>query len=145
MIGALMEGGGMTARTQVQTDAAPAAIGPYSQAIRAGGLIFTAGQVGAEPSTGALAEGVAAQADRAMQNLAAVLHAAGTGLDRVVKTTIFLIDMADFAAVNEAYARHLAPPYPARSTLAVAALPKGALVEIEMVALAAGDEEPQPS
>jgi len=140
-----MDGGGVTARTQVQTDAAPGAIGPYSQAIRAAGLVFTAGQVGAEPSTGELADGVAAQADRAMRNLAAVLDAAGTGLDRAVKTTIFLIDMADFAAVNEAYARHLSPPYPARSTIAVKALPKGALVEIEMVALAAGDEEPQRS
>ena len=134
----------MTARTQVQTDAAPAAIGAYSQAIRAGGLVFTAGQVGAQPSTGALADGVAAQADLAMQNLVAILRAAGTGLDRVVKTTIFLVDMADFAAVNEAYARHLSPPYPARSTIAVRALPKGALVEIEMVALAVA-EEPRPS
>lgn len=127
----------MTERAAVQTDAAPAAIGPYSQAIRAGGLIFTAGQVGAEPSTGALAEGIADQADQALRNLAAVLEAAGTRFDRVVKTTIMLVDMADFAAVNEAYARHLSPPYPARTTVAVRALPKGALVEIEMVALAA--------
>ena len=131
----------MTVRAQVQTDAAPAAIGPYSQAIRAGGLVFTAGQVGAEASTGVLAEGVAAQADLALRNLAAVLQAAGTGLDRVVKTIIFLVDMGDFTAVNEAYTRHLSPPYPARSTIAVKAMPKGALVEIEMIALA-GDEEP---
>lgn len=135
----------MSARAQVQTDAAPAAIGPYSQAIRAGGLVFSAGQTGSEPSTGALADGVAAQADRALQNLAAVLRAAGTGFDRVVKTTIYLVEMADFAAVNEVYARHLSPPYPARSTIAVKALPKGALVEIEMVALDAGSEEPGPS
>src|ERR1700730_6950294 len=121
----------MSARAQVQTDAAPAAIGPYSQAIRAGGLVFSAGQTGSEPSTGALADGVAAQADRALQNLAAVLRAAGTGFDRVVKATIYLVEMADFAAVNEVYARHLSPPYPARSTIAVKALPKGALVEIE--------------
>lgn len=134
----------MTARAQVQTAAAPAAIGPYSQAIRAGGFVFTAGQVGADPSSGTLAEGVAAQADRAMRNLAAVLDEAGTGFDRVTKTTIFLVDMGDFAAVNEVYTNHLSPPYPARSTVAVAALPKGALVEIEMVALAA-DEEPAPS
>ena len=127
----------------VQTDAAPTAIGPYSQAIRAGELIFTAGQVGAEPSTGALADGVAAQADQALRNLAAVLDTAGSGFDRVVKTTIMLVDMADFAAVNEAYARHLSPPYPARTTVAVRALPKGALVEIEMVALAA--QEPAGS
>ncbi len=135
----------MPARAQVQTDAAPAAIGPYSQAMRAGGLVFSAGQTGSEPSTGAMADGVAAQADRALQNLAAVLHAAGTGFDRVVKTTIFLVEMADFAAVNEVYARHLSPPYPARSTIAVKALPKGALVEIEMVALDGGSEEPGPS
>lgn len=127
----------MTVRAQVQTDAAPAAIGPYSQAIRAGGFVFTAGQVGADPADGALADGVAAQADRALRNLAAVLEEAGSGLNRVVKTTIFLTDMGDFAAVNEVYAAHLSPPYPARSTVAVEALPKGALVEIEMVASAA--------
>ena len=133
----------MTERAVVQTDAAPGAIGPYSQAIGAGGFVFTAGQVGAEPSTGALVDGVAAQADQALRNLAAVLEAAGTGFDRVVKTTIMLVDMADFATVNEAYARHLSPPYPARTTVAVRALPKGALVEIEMVALAA--QEPAGS
>lgn len=127
----------MTERAAVQTDAAPSAIGPYSQAIRAGGFVFTAGQVGAEPSTGTLLEGIAAQADQALRNLAAVLQAAGTDFERVVKTTIFLVDMADFAAVNEAYARYLTPPYPARSTVTVRALPKGALLEIEMVALAA--------
>lgn len=130
----------MTVRAQIQTDAAPAAIGPYSQAIRVGDLVFTAGQTGAEPSSGELVGGVAAQADRALQNLAAVLQAAGTSFERVVKTTIFLVDMADFAAVNEVYARHLSPPYPARSTIAVRALPKGGLVEIEMVALAADGE-----
>ena len=134
----------MTARAQVQTAAAPAAIGPYSQAIRAGGLVFTAGQVGLDPSSGELVEGVTAQADRALRNLAAVLTEAGTSFDRVLKTTIFLVDMADFAAVNEVYASHLSPPFPARSTIAVAALPKGALVEIEMVALASA-EEPSPS
>lgn len=122
---------------------APKAIGPYSQAIVAGGFVFTAGQVGAEPSTGNLAEGISAQADQALRNLSAVLAEAGTGFDRVVKTTIMLVDMADFAAVNEAYARHLTPPYPARTTVAVRALPKGALVEIEMVALAA--QEPAGS
>ena len=134
----------MTVRAQVQTNAAPAAIGPYSQAIRIGGFVFTAGQVGAEPSDGSLVDGVAAQADRALRNLAEVLAEAGSSLDRVVKTTIFLTDMDDFAAVNEAYARHLSPPFPARSTIAVKALPKGALVEIEMIALVGG-EEPAPS
>ena len=134
----------MTVRAQVQTSAAPAAIGPYSQAIRVGGFVFTAGQVGAEPSDGSLADGVAAQADRALRNLAAVLAEAGSSLERVVKTMIFLTDMDDFAAVNEVYARHLSPPFPARSTVTVKALPKGALVEIEMVALAP-DEEPERS
>ena len=134
----------MTDRAQVHTDAAPAAIGPYSQAIRVGGFVFTAGQVGAEPSSGALADGVAAQADRALRNLAAVLAEAGSSFDRVVKTTIFLTDMGDFQAVNEVYASHLAPPFPARSTITVKALPKGALVEIEMIALAS-DGEPSGS
>jgi 2-iminobutanoate/2-iminopropanoate deaminase len=133
----------MTERAAVHTEAAPSAIGPYSQAIRAAGLVFTAGQVGAEPSSGDLVEGVAAQADRALRNLAAVLEAAGTSFDRVVKSTIFLVDLGDFATVNEAYARYLSPPYPARSTIRVAGLPKGALVEIEMVALAA--QEPAGS
>jgi 2-iminobutanoate/2-iminopropanoate deaminase len=127
-------------RTVVQTNAAPAAIGPYSQAIRSGSLIFTAGQIGLDPGSGELVEGVEAQADRALRNLSAILDAAGTSLERVIKTTIFLADMADFAAVNEVYARHLSSPYPARSTVAVAALPKGALVEIEAVALS-GDAE----
>ena len=133
----------MTERAAVHTDAAPRAIGPYSQAIRAGGLVFTAGQVGAEPGTADLVDGVAAQADQALRNLAAVLEAAGTSFDQVVKTTIFLVDLADFATVNEAYARYLSPPYPARSTIQVAGLPKGARVEIEMVALAA--QEPAGS
>jgi len=125
----------MSGRSPVETNAAPSAIGPYSQGMRAGGLVFTAGQVGSEPSTGVLAEGVAAQADRALRNLSAVLDAAGTSLDRVVKTTVFLIDMADFAAMNEVYARHFSAPYPARSTVAVRALPKGAAVEIEAIAM----------
>ena len=125
----------MSGRSSVETNAAPSAIGPYSQGMRAGGLVFTAGQVGSEPSTGVLAEGVAAQADRALRNLSAVLDAAGTSLDRVVKTTAFLTDMADFAAMNEVYARHFSAPYPARSTVAVRALPKDAAVEIEAIAM----------
>lgn len=123
-------------RTAVQTNAAPAAIGPYSQAIRSGEMVFTAGQIGLDPGSGELVEGVAEQAERALRNLSAILDAAGTGMERVIKTTIFLADMADFATVNEVYARHISSPYPARSTVAVAALPKGALVEIEAVALA---------
>jgi 2-iminobutanoate/2-iminopropanoate deaminase len=125
----------MSVRTQVMTNAAPAAIGPYSQAIQAGGLVFTAGQLGLDPTGGELAAGAAAQADRALRNLSAILDAAGTSLERVVKTTIFLANMADFAAVNEVYASHFSTPYPARSTVAVKALPKDALVEIEAVAL----------
>ena len=123
-------------RSAVQTTAAPAAIGPYSQAIRSGELVLTAGRIGLDPSTGELVEGVAQQADRALRNLTAILDAAGTSPERVIKTTVFLADMGDFAAVNEVYARHFSQPYPARSTVAVAGLPKGALVEIEAVALA---------
>jgi 2-iminobutanoate/2-iminopropanoate deaminase len=123
-------------RTQVETSGAPGAIGPYSQGIRAGALVFTAGQTGADPGSGVLADGVAAQADRALRNLTAILDAAGVALDRVVKTTIFLVDVGDFAAVNEVYATHFSAPYPARSTVAVRALPKGALVEIEAIAIA---------
>jgi 2-iminobutanoate/2-iminopropanoate deaminase len=126
----------MTERAAVQTDSAPAAIGPYSQAIRAGGLVFVAGQTGSDPATGELPDGVAAQAEQVLANLAAVLAAAGSGMEQVTKTTIFLTDMADFTTVNESYARHLREPYPARSTIAVRQLPKGALVEIEAIALA---------
>jgi 2-iminobutanoate/2-iminopropanoate deaminase len=121
----------------VQTSAAPAAIGPYSQAIRNGDLVFTAGQIGLDPATGELLEGVAEQAERALRNLTAILDAAGTSLERVIKTTVFLSDMGDFATVNEVYARHFSSPFPARSTVAVAGLPKGALVEIEAIALSA--------
>jgi 2-iminobutanoate/2-iminopropanoate deaminase len=122
--------------TQVETSGAPGAIGPYSQAMRAGELVFTAGQVGIDPSSGELAEGVQAQAERALRNLTAILDAAGLALDRVVKTTVFLADMADFAPVNEVYAAHFSAPYPARSTVVVKELPKGALVEIEAIAVA---------
>jgi 2-iminobutanoate/2-iminopropanoate deaminase len=132
----------MTERAAIRTDQAPGAIGPYSQAIRYGQLIYTAGQVGANPRSGELvAGGVAEQADQALRNLSAVLAAAGSGIDLLLKTTIFLADMGDFAAVNEVYARHLREPFPARSTVAVRELPKGALVEIEAVA-AAPDGEP---
>lgn len=123
-------------RTQIETSAAPPASGAYSQAIRTGNLIFVAGQLGADPATGELADGVAAQAERVLLNLTAVLDAAGASLDRVVKTTVFLSDMANFATVNEAYARHFPAPYPARSTVAVRELPRGGLVEIECIAIA---------
>jgi 2-iminobutanoate/2-iminopropanoate deaminase len=124
----------------IQTDDAPAAIGPYSQAIRANGFVFTAGQIGLDPARKELVDGVGAQAAQALKNLSAVLEAAGSSLARVVKTTIFLADMADFATVNEAYAAGFGTPYPARSTVAVRQLPAGALVEIECVALAAGGD-----
>jgi 2-iminobutanoate/2-iminopropanoate deaminase len=128
-------------RDVVHTSAAPAAIGPYSQAIRTDRFLFLSGQVGAEPSDGVLADGVAAQADRALRNIRAVLAEAGASFEHVVKTTIFLTDIGDFSAVNEVYAGYLSAPFPARSTVAVAALPKSALVEIEMVALLPDEEQ----
>lgn len=124
----------MTNRKAISTDAAPGAAGPYSQAIRVGDLVFTAGQLGTDPATGEMADGVGAQADRALRNLEAILHAAGSGLDRLVKVTVFLVDIGDWPAVNEVYAAIVPEPYPARSAFAVKALPRGALVEIEAVA-----------
>ncbi len=121
-------------RQAVSTAGAPAAIGPYSQAIASGDLLFCSGQLGLEPATGELADGVEAQADRAMRNLVAVLDAGGATLADVVKTTIFLADMADFAAVNAVYGRYVPDPPPARSTVQVAALPKAGRVEIEAIA-----------
>ena len=118
----------------IHTEKAPAAIGPYSQAIEAKGFVFTSGQIALDPVTGQIeAATVEAQAEQAIANLRAVLAAAGSGLDRVVKTTCFLKNMADFAAFNAVYARHF-PGNPARSCVQAAALPKGALVEIEVVA-----------
>ena len=120
-------------KTVIATKSAPAAIGPYSQAVKAGNFVFCSGQLGLEPATGVLAVGVRAQAERSMNNLKAVAEATGTTLDAVVKTTIFLADMADFAVVNEVYGSFFAGDKPARSTVAVAALPKGGLVEIEAI------------
>jgi 2-iminobutanoate/2-iminopropanoate deaminase len=121
----------------VATDKAPAAIGPYAQAIKANGMLFCSGQIPLDPATGELvAGGVAAQTGQVMENIAAVLAAAGTGFGQVVKTTIFLTDMGDFGVVNEIYGRCFADHKPARSTVAVRSLPRGALVEIEVVALA---------
>ncbi len=125
----------MTTRQVVQTEKAPAAIGPYSQAIRAGNLVFTAGQVGIDPATGKLVEGTAAQTRQAMQNLKAILEAAGSSLEHVVKTTIFVADLNDFAVVNEVYGSFFTGAPPARSTVQVARLPLDARVEIEMVAV----------
>jgi len=121
-------------RQAVSTTGAPAAIGPYSQGIAVDGLVFCSGQLGLDPATGELADGVEAQADRALRNLAAVLDAAGLGLADVVRTTIYLADIGDFTAVNAVYARHMADPPPARSTFAVGALPRGGLVEIDAIA-----------
>jgi 2-iminobutanoate/2-iminopropanoate deaminase len=122
-------------RTTVSTTHAPAAIGPYSQAIRADGYLFCSGQLGLDPSTGEFVAGdVAAQAEQSLRNLGAVLEAAGLTFSDVVKTTIFLADIADFATVNAVYGRFVTDPPPARSTVAVAALPKGGRVEIEAIA-----------
>ncbi|HWP62709.1 MAG TPA: RidA family protein [Candidatus Binatia bacterium] len=120
----------------VSTTTAPAAVGPYSQAIAAGDLVFCSGQIGLDPATGELVEGgVEAEAERALRNLAAVLDAAGLGLADIAKVTIFLADIADFAAVNAVYARFMPDPPPARTTVAVAGLPRGARVEIEAIAV----------
>jgi 2-iminobutanoate/2-iminopropanoate deaminase len=123
-------------RSVISTPAAPAAIGPYSQAVRAGGFVFTAGQVALVPGTKELAPGgVGPQTRQALVNLQSVLEAAGTDLSRVVKTTVFLTDMANFAAMNEVYGEFFRKDAPARSTVAVKQLPLNALVEIEVVAL----------
>jgi 2-iminobutanoate/2-iminopropanoate deaminase len=121
----------------IRTDAAPAPFegAPYSQAMRTGELVFVSGQLGLEPgSTELVGEGVVEQTEQIFRNLEAILEAAGSGLDRLVKTTVFLIDLGDFAAMNEVYRRHAGDRPPARSTVQVAALPSGARVEIEAVA-----------
>ena len=124
----------MNKRTVLSTPHAPAAIGPYSQAIRSGDLLFASGQLGLDPATGNLVDGIEAQTRQALTNLQAVLAAAGGSVANVVKTTIFLADMADFATVNALYAEVFRHEPPARSTVQVAALPKGGLVEIEIIA-----------
>jgi 2-iminobutanoate/2-iminopropanoate deaminase len=123
-------------REIIATDQAPAAVGPYSQAVRVGDFIYTAGQIPLVPETGKLVEGdIEAQTRQVMQNLSAVLEEAGSSLDNVVKTTIYVTDLADFAAINQVYGSFFADSPPARSTVQVAALPLGANVEIEMIAL----------
>lgn len=122
---------------QITTDEAPAAIGPYSQGIVANGFLFSAGQIALDPSTGQLIDGdISAQTERVMQNLAAVLSAAGLGWRDVIKTTVYLHDMTDFPVVNEIYGRSLGEARPARSTIQVTALPRGGLVEIDLIAAA---------
>ncbi len=125
----------MQQRKVIQTQHAPAAIGPYSQAIRAGSLVFASGQLGLDPQTGKLQDGVEAQAHQVLANVKAVLEAAGTSVENVVKSTLFLADMADFAKVNAIYGEVFRHEPPARSTIQVAALPLGGLVELEVVAL----------
>jgi 2-iminobutanoate/2-iminopropanoate deaminase len=123
-------------RESISTVRAPTAIGPYTQAIKANGFVYTAGQIPIEPKTGNLVEGgIAAQTRQVLKNLSAVLEAAGSSLERAVKATVFLKDMRDFAAMNEVYAEYFGNAKPARSTVAVAELPRGALVEIDLVAL----------
>src|SRR5277367_5068495 len=121
----------------ISTKDAPQAIGPYSQAIRANGFVFVSGQVAIDPATQQVLSGdVAAQTDRVLKNLSAILTAAGTGLDKVVRSTVFLKNMSDFAAMNEVYGRYFHSAPPARSTVEVARLPKDVLVEIDVIALA---------
>lgn len=122
----------------IQTDQAPAAIGPYSQAVALGSLLFTAGQIPLDPKTGEIAgSDIRTQTQRALENLSAVLEAGGSGLARVVKTTVFLKDMNDFAGMNDIYARFFSEKPPARSAVQVARLPKDVLVEIECIAVLA--------
>lgn len=118
----------------VHTNNAPQAIGPYSQAVEIGNFVYTSGQLGLDPQTGEFPEGVAAQAKQSLSNVQAILEEAGVSLNDVVKTTVFLKDMNDFATVNEVYASFFTAPYPARSAVEVARLPKDALVEIEVIA-----------
>ncbi len=123
-------------RRALETPGAPRALGPYSQAVVVAETVFCAGQVGLDPATGKLVPGgIAAETARALENLAAVLGAAGLSLAEVVKTTVYLTDLGEFAAMNEVYGRHFAAPYPARATVQVAALPAGARVEIEAIAV----------
>jgi 2-iminobutanoate/2-iminopropanoate deaminase len=119
----------------ISTDKSPAAIGPYSQAIKSGNTLYCSGQIPLDPATGEMVSGdIFVQTERVMKNIAALLSAAGAGFDDVIKTTIYLVDMGDFASVNEVYGRCFQNHKPARSTVAVKALPRGALVEIEVIA-----------
>lgn len=123
-------------KSRISTDQAPAAIGPYSQAIKANGFIFASGQVGLDPVSGQVVDGgIREQATRVFENLKAVLDAAGSSFDKVVKTTVFLADFGDFAVMNEVYSSCFSEPYPARSTIEAARLPKDVRIEIELIAL----------
>ncbi len=130
----------MTVRQIIKTGESPQAIGPYSQAVVAGGLVFASGQIPLDPSTGEFVEGgIAEQTEQVLRNLSKVLEAAGTSLARVVKTTVFLADMNDFAAMNEVYGRFFSEEPPARSTVQAARLPRDARVEIDVIALAGAE------
>jgi 2-iminobutanoate/2-iminopropanoate deaminase len=131
----LMDARGQSARQAVATGAAPAALGPYSQAIVAGGFVFCSGTVGIDPQTGRVAEGIEAQTEQALRNIAAILNAAGASMADLVKTTIFYADVDDFAKLNEVYSRHMPDPPPARSAPANVKLPRGLLVSIEAIAV----------
>lgn len=121
-------------KTVVSTDKAPAAIGPYSQAIEVGNMVFTSGIIPVDPATGEIPEGSVAQAEQAFKNLSNLLEAAGTSAKNVIKTTVFIKEMNDFAAINEVYARYFEEPYPSRSCVEVARLPKDVMIEIEAIA-----------
>ena len=122
-------------RASVRTDAAPAALGPYSQAVRAGQFLFVSGQLALDPATAAFVEGgIGEQTRRVLQNLSTILEAGGTSLAKVVRTTVYLADISDFAAMNDVYATFFAPPYPARSTIQAARLPKDARIEVDVIA-----------
>jgi len=124
-------------KTSIHTDRAPAAIGTYSQAVRAGDTVYVSGQIGFDPATMLLAEGIDAQIDRVFRNLAAIAEAAGLGLDRAVRMTVYLTDLGHFAKVNEIMAQYVGQPYPSRAAIGVASLPRGALVEIDCILYAA--------
>lgn len=118
---------------QISTDKAPAAIGPYSQAVKTGNLLFCSGQIPLNPSTGTIPQGVEAQAEQALANVKNLIEAAGASIDNVVKTTVFIKDMNDFGKINEIYAKYFTEPFPARSCVEVARLPKDVLLEIEAI------------
>ena len=120
---------------KISTDKAPAAIGPYSQGIIANGMLFASGQIPINPATGEIPQGITAQTEQSLANVKPIMEAAGLTMANVVKTTVFLADMADFGAMNEVYARAFEAPYPARSAVAVRELPKGVMVEIEVLAM----------
>lgn len=122
-------------KKQIATTKAPGAIGPYSQGIDVGSIVFVSGQIPVDPATGAIAEGITAQTTQSLANVKAILAEAGLTVDNVVKTTVFLADMGDFTAMNEVYASVFTAPFPARSAVAVKTLPKNVLVEIEVIAV----------